>query len=117
MRGPTHGIPHGQGLTSLAQVGAGYRDALFVVAGGIAGAMVYGYNDAAITAYFAESGKKVGFDQLLGVPFWLAAVILAAALAAVLVALEVMLPWRSELGGDVDGVAEPAVRGRLVAAE
>jgi hypothetical protein len=103
--------------TSLAQVGAGYRDALFVVAGGIAGAIAYGYNDAAITAFFAESGQKVGFDKLLGVPFWLAAVVLAGVLSAALVALEILLPWRSEVGDDVDGIVEPATRGRLAPAE
>ena len=46
--------------TSLAQLGAGYRDALFIIAGGIAGALVYGYNDAAITAFFTEKGDKLG---------------------------------------------------------
>lgn len=90
--------------TSLAQVGAGYRDALFVVAGGIAGAMFYGYNDAAITAFFAEKGDKLGFDRLLGLPFWLVAIALAAALTIAVVALERMTPWRDEIGDDYDGV-------------
>lgn len=90
--------------TSLAQVGAGYRDALFVVAGGIAGAMAYGYNDAAITAFFAEKGDKVTFDKLLGLPFWLVALVLAAALVAFILALEKYAPWRTELGADFDGV-------------
>lgn len=90
--------------TSLAQVGAGYRDAWFVVAGGIAGALVYGYNDAAITAAFAETGGKVGFDALLGMPFWLTAVILAGVLALFLAWLERMTPWQGELGPEFDGV-------------
>ncbi|HRD75672.1 MAG TPA: YeeE/YedE thiosulfate transporter family protein [Hyphomicrobiaceae bacterium] len=102
--------------TSLAQLGAGYRDAFFVVLGGIAGAIAYGYNDAAITKLFAESGQKLGFDKLLGMPFWLTAVILAAVLIVVLVALEIMLPWRSEVGDDHDGVTDRHA-GRLVAAE
>ena len=91
--------------TSLAQVGAGYRDALFVVAGGIAGAMVYGYNDVAITTMLAETGSKVGFDQLLGLPFWATALMLAALLVPVLVILERLAPWRGELGRDYDGLA------------
>lgn len=90
--------------TSLAQAGAGYRDAWFVVAGGIAGALVYGYNDAAITAAFAETGAKVGFDALLGMPFWLNALVLAAVLALFLVWLERMTPWQGEIGPDADGV-------------
>jgi hypothetical protein len=92
--------------TSMAQVGAGYRDALFVVAGGIAGAMFYGYNDAAITAFFAEKGDKIGFDKLIGLPFWAVALMLAAVLILALGVLEKALPWRNDLGRDVDGLAE-----------
>ncbi|MGE0702293.1 MAG: YeeE/YedE thiosulfate transporter family protein, partial [Hyphomicrobiaceae bacterium] len=47
--------------TALAQVGAGYRDAIFVVLGGIAGAVTYGYFDASITGLFAETGAKLTF--------------------------------------------------------
>ncbi len=94
--------------TSLAQVGAGYRDALFVVAGGIAGAMAYGYSDAAITALFAEKGDKLGVDRLLGLPFWLVALGLAAALTAVVVALEWRTPWHGEIGPNSDGVTDSA---------
>ena len=92
--------------TSMAQLGAGYKDALFVIAGGIAGALFYGYNDAAITALFAEKGDKVGFDALLGLPFWLTALVLAALLVGVLVVLERMTPWRGEIGGDHDGLTK-----------
>lgn len=91
--------------TSLAQVGAGYRDALFVVAGGIAGALFYGYNDAAISALFAEKGAKLGFDQLLGIPYWAGALGLAVLLTAFVAWLESMTPWRGEIGRDLDGVA------------
>lgn len=90
--------------TSLAQVGAGYRDAIFVVLGGLAGAMFYGYNDAAITAVFAEQGDKLGFDKLLGLPFWSVALTAAAALTIGLVVLERLAPWRSEIGQDLDGL-------------
>lgn len=93
--------------TSMAQAGAGYRDALFVILGGIAGAITYGYLDAPITAAFAEQGAKVSFDTLLGMPFWLTAVLLAAILVAFLVALERMTSWRTEVGSDVDGLMPP----------
>ena len=66
--------------TTLAQIGAGYRDAWFILLGGIAGALFYGYFDAPIAALFAEKGAKVGFDQLLGLPFWMVALALAAVL-------------------------------------
>lgn len=90
--------------TSLAQVGAGYKDALFVVAGGIAGALFYGYNDAAITGWFAEKGDKIGFDQMLGLLFWSEALLFAAALAGFLVVLERATSWRNEIGTSFDGV-------------
>lgn len=94
--------------TSMAQLGAGYRDAIFVVAGGIAGAIAYGYLDKPITAFFAESGAKVGFDQLLGLPFWLAAIGFALALAGLLVVLERHESWRSEIGSAGDGLKSVA---------
>jgi uncharacterized protein len=90
--------------TSLAQVGAGYRDAIFVVLGGIAGAIAYGYFDSGINAFFAEKGANLTFAGLAGLPFWMVAVGLAAVLTAFLVVLERMIPWREEVGADVDGV-------------
>lgn len=90
--------------TSLAQLGAGYRDAIFVVLGGIAGALFYGYNDAAITSFFAEKGDKLGFDKLLGLPFWSVALALAVLLTIGLFVLEKLAPWRSEIGTDFDGL-------------
>ena len=90
--------------TTLAQIGAGYRDAIFILLGGIAGALTYGYFDAPITALFAEKGEKIGFDKLLGLPFWVAAVGLAVVLAAVLWGLERMQSWRGEVGADHDGL-------------
>jgi uncharacterized protein len=93
--------------TTLAQIGAGYRDAIFILLGGIAGALTYGYFDAPITAFFAERGDKVGFDQLLGTPFWTAASAFALLLAAVLWGLESWQSWRQEVGADNDGLMQP----------
>lgn len=101
--------------TTLAQLGAGYRDAIFILLGGMAGALTYGYFDAPITALFAEKGDKIGFDHLLGVPFWIAAVALALVLAAVLWSMESWRPWRSETGRDNDGLL-PAPSTSTVAA-
>lgn len=90
--------------TALAQVGAGYRDAIFVVLGGIAGAVFYGYFDERIMAFFAEKGTKLSFAELAGLPFWMVALGFAAVLALFLIGLERMVPWRSEIGANVDGV-------------
>lgn len=98
--------------TSMAQLGAGYKDAWFIVLGGIAGAMAYGYFHEPITAVLPEKGDKIAFDQLLGLPFWMVALALAAVLAAFLVVLERLTPWQDEMGADVDGLGpastEPA---------
>ena len=93
--------------TTLAQIGAGYRDAIFILLGGVAGALTYGYFDAPITAVFAEKGDKVGFDQLLGLPFWMAAIASALLLAALLWSLESWQSWHAETGADGDGLMQP----------
>ncbi len=94
--------------TSLAQIGAGYKDAWFTVAGGIAGAVTYGYFDTTIQAALSETGSKLGFDQMVGLPFWLTALILAAILVAGIVMLEKMTSWRDEVGRDHDGLSDRA---------
>lgn len=98
--------------TSMAQLGAGYKDAWFIVLGGIAGAMTYGYFHEPITAVLPEKGDKIAFDQLLGLPFWVVALAFAAVLVAFLVVLERLTPWQDEMGADVDGLGpaptEPA---------
>lgn len=90
--------------TTLAQIGAGYKDAWFILLGGIAGALTYGYFDAPIAAAFAEKGQKIGFDQMVGLPFWATALVLAVVLTGVLALLEGWRPWRTEIGGDSDGL-------------
>lgn len=90
--------------TAFAQAGAGYRDAWFVILGGLAGAVTYGYFDGQITAFFAESGQKIVLDQALGLPFWVVALAAAAVLAGVLVLLERAQPWPDEMGPGGDGL-------------
>jgi uncharacterized membrane protein YedE/YeeE len=107
--------------TSMAQLGAGYKDAWFVVLGGIAGAMTYGYFHEPITALLPEKGDKISFDQLFGLPFWMVALALAALLVAFLIVLERLTPWQDEIGADVDGVSSqvpgaPGVASKVAAA-
>lgn len=90
--------------TSMAQLGAGYRDAWFVVLGGIAGAMAFGYFNERIAAVIPDKGDNVSFDRLLGLPFWMVALGLATVLIVGLVVLERMTSWRDEVGADVDGL-------------
>jgi uncharacterized protein len=95
--------------TTLAQVGVGYRDALFTLAGGLVGAVAFSYAQPALSKTFLGSGGgKIIFTGLVGIPYWLGALILAAVLVLVLVMLERWRPWRDEIGRDVDGDLGPA---------
>jgi hypothetical protein len=90
--------------TTLAQVGVGYRDALFTLVGGLAGAVAYSYAQPWLATTFLASGHgKITFADVFGIPYWVGALVLAAMLAIALVALERWRPWRDEIGNDVDG--------------
>jgi uncharacterized membrane protein YedE/YeeE len=103
--------------TSMAQLGAGYKDAWVIVLGGIAGAMAFGYFHEPIRTLLPEKGDKLAFDQLLGLPFWLVALVLAAALVAFLVVLERLTPWRAEIGADFDGLGPVPAEIKVTARE
>jgi uncharacterized membrane protein YedE/YeeE len=97
--------------TVFAQIGAGYRDAWFTVAGGILGAMAFGYLEPTMRPFLLSGGSgKVTLDQLVRVPFWALTLAAAAVLVAALFALEGFQPWREEVGPDVDGLAAPATQ-------
>jgi len=90
--------------TTLAQIGAGYRDALFTLLGGLAGAVAYTYAQPALSKTFLAQGDgKIIFSDLVGVPYWIGALVFAAVLVLALIGLEAWKPWRGELGKDVDG--------------
>jgi hypothetical protein len=90
--------------TTLAQIGAGYRDALFTLAGGLVGAVAFSYAQPWLNTTFLASGDgKIIFTDLIGIPYWIGALGLAAVLVVVIALLERWRPWRDELGGDVDG--------------
>ena len=55
--------------TVFAQIGAGYRDAWFTVAGGILGAMTFGYLEPTLRPFLLSGGPgKLTLDQLAHVP-------------------------------------------------
>ena len=91
--------------TVLAQIGAGYRDAWFTIAGGLAGAMTYGYLEPAIKPLIAgASAGKPTLASVTGLPYWLLAAAVATVLVLALVLLERWRPWRREIGPDFDGL-------------
>lgn len=90
--------------TVLAQVGVGYRDALFTLAGGLAGAVAFSYLAPELTGtVLAANGGKILLTDLIGVPYWAGALVLSGSLLAILVVLEKWRPWRADLGADLDG--------------
>jgi uncharacterized protein len=92
--------------TVFAQIGAGYRDAWFTVAGGILGAMAFGYLEPTLRPFLLSAGPgKLTLDQLATLPFWVMALSVAVVLVGVLVTLERLQPWREEVGPEVDGLA------------
>jgi uncharacterized protein len=94
--------------TTLAQIGAGYRDALFTLLGGLAGAVTFAYAQPVLSkSFLGGSAPKLTFAKLFGMPYWLGALLLAVAIGAILFALEAWWPWRDDLGNDVDGDVEP----------
>ncbi|MEM8878322.1 MAG: YeeE/YedE thiosulfate transporter family protein [Pseudomonadota bacterium] len=107
--------------TALAQIGAGYRDAWGIVAGGIAGAMFYGYNKGWIDSLvkFGDQGKLTLMD-LTGLPFWPMALGLAALILAALYALEKVRPWQDDMAGlpgiEDDRATGESGAGKVVAA-
>ena len=83
--------------TALAQIGAGYKDAWAIVAGGIAAALVYGYNIDWFTSVldFGSAGK-ITFADVIPLPFWALALIAAAGLIALMAVLEKLSPSDEE---------------------
>ncbi len=94
--------------TVMAQIGAGYRDAVVTLIGGLVGAMVYSYAEPALskTMLGTSSGKLV-LSTVLGIPYWAGALGLAAICVAILVVLERYAPSDRELGPNVDGDLAP----------
>jgi uncharacterized membrane protein YedE/YeeE len=109
--------------TTLAQIGAGYRDALFTLAGGLVGAVAFSYAQPWFNTTLLASGDgKIIFTDLIGIPYWIGALGLAAVLVIVLALLERWRPWRDEMGRDVDGdldaiASQRAPQARIAPAE
>lgn len=98
--------------TSLAQIGAGYKDAWYILAGSLLGALFYGYIKAPVIDPLLAIGDfgKVRLDQILSVPFWILALIFGATIVAVLYWLEQRYPWNAQLGEDYEGLSPEARR-------
>lgn len=90
--------------TVLAQVGVGYRDAVFTLVGGLCGAIAFSYAEPALRGpLLSGGGGKITFANVTGIPYWILALGFAVAIVIVLVALERRRPWQEEQGRNLDG--------------
>ncbi len=102
--------------TTLAQIGAGYRDAFLTLLGGLFGAVAFSYLQPALSkTLLNQNAPKLVFNTLAGIPYWFGAVLLALVCVALVLLLEYARPWREELGENYDGdlpakTAAPALR-------
>lgn len=96
--------------TTLAQIGVGYRDALFTLAGGLAGAVAFSYAQPWLDKALIGTGPKLIFTDLAGISYWQGAIALSAAITLVLIVMEKLRSWRNDLGSDFDGSTVEADR-------
>lgn len=106
--------------TTLAQVGVGYRDALFTLFGGLFGAVAFSYGQPWLARALIGTGPKQIFTEWAGIPYWQGALAFAVVIIIALIVMERLRPWREDLGADVDGNGsekESLPRSRLAPAE
>jgi uncharacterized protein len=106
--------------TTLAQVGVGYRDALFTLFGGLFGAVAFSYGQPWLARALIGTGPKQIFTEWAGIPYWQGALAFAVVIVIVLIVMERLRPWREDLGANVDGNGsekESLPRSRLAPAE
>lgn len=98
--------------TVLAQIGTGYKDAIYTFVGGLFGALAFTYAEPGLLKPVLTAGSygKLTLDQLMGLPFPVVALTLAALLGGILVWLERLQPWTSEVGPEGDGIPASEVR-------
>lgn len=90
--------------TVMVQIGAGYRDALWTLLGGLFGALAFGYAEPALQPFLkAENYGKITLADVTGLPYWPLALAFAVALCFGLYMLEKMRPWRADMGRDFNG--------------
>jgi len=93
--------------TVAAQIGVGYRDAWFTLAGGLAGALAFTYLEPLLNPVLLSGGPgKLTLAGVTSLPFWPVALGFAAILIVGLVALERWRPWRTEIGANADGLCD-----------
>jgi uncharacterized membrane protein YedE/YeeE len=90
--------------TVMAQVGVGYRDAIYTLIGGLLGAIAFSYAQPLLKPILLSGGQgKITYADVTGIPYWILALGMVAVFAAGLYALEKWRPWQQEMGSDDAG--------------
>lgn len=92
--------------TVLAQIGTGYKDAIFTFVGGLFGALAFTYAEPTLLKPMLKTGDygRLTLDQVLGLPFPMVALAFAAVIIGFLWWLEKASPYRAEIGPNLDGM-------------
>lgn len=92
--------------TVLAQMGAGYRDAIFTFVGGLLGAAFFMLIKGPILdpIFFSGEAQAMTFPTLLGIPFGWLALGMVSAIAGMLFFLEKRSSWKKDVGVNFDGL-------------
>jgi uncharacterized protein len=85
--------------TVFAQIGAGYKDALATLAGAFFGALVFAWIKPQLMTLipFQWPCEKKTLDVVLGLPFYVVALMLICCLVGILWILEKHYPWKKEV--------------------
>jgi uncharacterized membrane protein YedE/YeeE len=94
----------------MAQIGAGYRDAWFVVLGGIGGVAAFSMLEPLLRPLLTGGRGALTLVDLSATPFPALAVAIAVALFACIMALERLRPWRLDIGLHADGILHSHLR-------
>jgi hypothetical protein len=89
----------------MVQLGVGYRDARYVLAGGLAGAFALVQLEPLLRPVLMEGGAgRITLDHVTRLPYAALGTALCVVLFACTLALERLRPWRLDLGPDGDGL-------------
>lgn len=103
--------------TVAAQIGAGYKDSIAVLAGGLLGAFAFAAFEADLRPILLSGGPgRLTLDVMIGQPYWLVALIAAAVLVVALYLLERWRPWTDDIGRNGDGLTGDAGTSEPIAA-
>jgi len=90
----------------MAQIGAGYRDALWTLFGGLTGAAVLTLTEPTLRPWLGEDAGNLTVADVSTMPFVAWGVAAIVVLFACIMVLERLRPWRLDLGANADGLHE-----------